>query len=217
MIKGIIFDCDGVVCDTNKIWVAAYRKTARMVGIKKSLSDKFITRKFGDTYWNVLQSVVGDEKIKQAYPLLMDYINSDIWLENLKPLPHTEEVFSELRSMGIKLAVASGNTNKILQRTVGKVGMTKYFDALVSADEVENAKPAPDLLLKAASKLGISPRDLIYVGDAPNDVRAAKSAGMRVVVALTGALEPGPARSLHPDWVINDLSELILIVEKEIS
>ena len=216
MIKGVIFDCDGVLCDTHTIWVAAYRKVARMVGVKRYLSEKFITRGFGDTYWNVLQSIVGEHKIKKAYPLLMNYINSDEWLEKLKTLPYTEQILTKFKSKGLKLAVASGNTHKVLQRTVGKVGITKYFDALVSASEVEKSKPAPDILIKAARKLSIPSEHLIYVGDAANDVRAAKSAGIRVASMLTGALDRNLAESLSPNWILNDLSELLPIVEAEI-
>jgi HAD superfamily hydrolase (TIGR01509 family) len=213
MIKGVIFDLDGVLADTNSMWVQLYRGIIHKLGISGNLSDDQITKNFGEKFQIVLEELVGKENLEEATKMLEKRINSEDWVNNIKPTPHALEVLEHLREHKFKLGVVSGNRAKILKRSLRILGMAKYFQTTVGADEVKKAKPSPEALLKALSELNLSKSEVIYLGDHQNDVKSAISAGIKVAVVLTGALNHKKARELEPDWIIPDLSRLLKILE----
>ncbi len=213
MIKGVIFDLDGVLEDSNKSWISLYRDISHKVGISGKLSDDEITKDFGEKYEVVLEGLVGKEKLSQALQMLRHTLESDAWTRDIKLTPHSLKVLDNLEKRGTRLAVVSGNTSKILERAIKTLGIGNYFHSIVSSDDVGKAKPDPEGILKALSSLGIPKSEAVYVGDAANDVMAARRAGVRVAVVLTGALNRGKAEEIRPDWILQDLQGLLKIVQ----
>jgi HAD superfamily hydrolase (TIGR01509 family) len=105
----------------------------------------------------------------------------------LRPLPGAEEALARARARG-KVALASGSPPAVIRTVVERFGWR--FDAICSADEVERGKPAPDVFVLAARRLGVAPAECVAVEDSANGIAAAKAAGMRVI-AVGDA--PGPA------------------------
>ena len=213
MINGIIFDLDGVLADTSSMWIGLYRNITHKVGISRTLSDDEITKNFGEKYELVLEGLVGKANMGRALPMLENKIYSEDWLNSLKPTPHSPEVLERLGKIGLKMAVVSGNKSDILHKILKSLGFENYFQTTVGADQVRKAKPDPESLLKAISVLNLKKSEVIFIGDATNDVKAARAAGIRVGVVLTGALKEKKAKELEPDWILPDLSKLLNILK----
>ena len=83
------------------------------------------------------------------------------------------------------MAVASGGSRVVVEKTLQMVGISDWFDEVVSSDEVKNGKPAPDIFLEAASRLGVAPADCVVFEDGRAGIQAALAAGMEVVTVPT--------------------------------
>jgi len=108
-------------------------------------------------------------------------------LEVLDTVELLEEVASFARENRgkIPMAVASGGSRVVVEKTLQSVGISDWFDEVVSSDEVENGKPAPDIFLETALRLGVAPEDCVVFEDGRAGIAAARSAGMEVVVVPT--------------------------------
>jgi HAD superfamily hydrolase (TIGR01509 family) len=121
----------------------------------------------------------------------------------LPPMPGLHAALVRLAGAGLPLAVASSGTRTYVEHVLERLGVAGAFAAVVSGEEVASGKPAPDVYLLAAERLGAEPADCVAVEDAPPGIAAARAAGMRVVAvphARTEALDLNRA-----DVVVADL------------
>ena len=109
------------------------------------------------------------------------------YLEVLDTVELLEEVASFARENRgkIPMAVASGGSRVVVEKTLQSVGISDWLDEVVSSDEVENGKPAPDIFLETALRLGVAPEDCVVFEDGRAGIAAARAAGMEVVVVPT--------------------------------
>jgi HAD superfamily hydrolase (TIGR01509 family) len=109
------------------------------------------------------------------------------FLQYLDTLELIQEVasFAEENRGKVPMAVASGGSRVVVEKTLQMVGISDWFDEVVSSDEVENGKPAPDIFLEAASRLGVAPGDCVVFEDGRAGIAAALAAGMEVVTVPT--------------------------------
>ena len=109
------------------------------------------------------------------------------YLKNLslvELIPSVAKIAEENRGK-VPLAVASGSSREVVEKTLQVLGISDWFDEVVSSNEVPNGKPAPDVFLEAASRIGIAPEDCVVFEDARSGIIAARAAGMEVVVVPT--------------------------------
>lgn len=95
-----------------------------------------------------------------------------------------EDALRALKEAGLKLGIATNGSGTAAKGIMASLGFVDLFDIMVGADMVENGKPAPDMILLACERLGVEPRDSVYVGDAPEDMVAGRAAGCRALVAV---------------------------------
>ncbi len=107
----------------------------------------------------------------------------------------------ELRRRGVPVGVASSSPRERLRRTLGRVGLLDFFDVTVSGDEVANGKPAPDMFLLAAERLGVAPEACVAIEDSPPGVASAVAAGMTTIGVMR---VPGTEASLAAAHVVVD-------------
>ena len=105
----------------------------------------------------------------------------ELFEAELTPFEDAVQTARELRSRGIPVAIASSSPRERLDRTLATAGLGGLFDVTISGDEVARGKPAPDIFLAAAERLGVVPDDCVAVEDSPIGVEAALAAGMTVV------------------------------------
>ena len=109
------------------------------------------------------------------------------YLKNLslvELIPAVVKIAEENRGK-VPLAVASGSSREVVEKTLQVLGISDWFDEVVSSDEVPNGKPAPDVFLEAASRIEIAPEDCVVFEDARSGIIAARAAGMEVVAVPT--------------------------------
>lgn len=180
MIKAVIFDWDGVLVDTEGCWVTAD---------KRMLAEHCIDYDGGNRH--LLTGRNQKECVQvfiEKYGLPLDVEKAiQLRLAKLKEIyatvgnvlmPGALELIKDVKAKGLKLAIASGSSKEILEFLVRKQGVYDYFDYVVSTDAVKNGKPAPDVYLFVAKKLGVLPAHCVVFEDAESGVRSAKAAGM---------------------------------------
>jgi HAD superfamily hydrolase (TIGR01509 family) len=178
-----IFDCDGVLVDSEPI---AARLTAESVSeLGWAMSPELAKREFlGDTFANIIRRV--EEKLGRQVPAdwparSQARLLAALELE-LTPVKGVCEALEALASAGVTLAVGSQGSHQKMQLTLGVTGMLPFFEGRIfSATQVARPKPAPDLFLLAADTLGFAPRETVVIEDSTRGVKAALAAGMRVL------------------------------------
>jgi len=147
-------------------------------------------------------------------PILLSQSHRNYQSDNLHLVhlfPSTEKVLAKLSRRGLKLAAITTRSLRTSVRSLEMTGIAKYFDIIISAEDVSFHKPHPEPLLKALDVLGAKPEEAIMVGDTRADIMAGKNAGTKTVAALYG-FGGERLRELGPDYSINELSELLTLV-----
>lgn len=210
MIRGVIFDMDGVLCDSEPLIAeAAGRMFKQRHGLDVTAEDfkPFVgageDRFLGgvaEKYGHRLE-MPGDKDT--TYAIYLDIIRG-----RLTPLPGAVSFIAACRARGLRLAVATSADQVKLEGNLKEIGVPRStFDACVSGSEVARKKPEPDIFLAAAERLGLAPAECLVVEDAPNGVRAAKAAGMRCL-GLTTTFSAAQLRASGADWIAPDLAHV---------
>jgi HAD superfamily hydrolase (TIGR01509 family) len=212
--KAIIFDHDGVMVDTEPLHSRAWTQVLETYGIKPNLHENGLVHQVGITInanWEILKSVY---KLTEDTELL-EAQRGQLYLAQLKrskPMPGLEKLLRELRGEkqngNLKIAIGSSSNREYIQIALNTFGFTDDFDLIVSGQEVAHGKPAPDIYLKAARNLGISPENCLVMEDTSAGVTAAKSAGIKVI-AIPNAYTRGHDFS-NADKVVNSLEQVDL-------
>lgn len=207
MIRGILFDMDGVLADSEQYISKAAIMMFSEFGVTVKVED---FRPFTGTGENRYLGGVAEkygvkadiEKIKaRTYQIYTEIIKG-----NLKPLPGAVNFVKACREKGLKTAVATSADKIKMEANLREIGIpSEMFNATVNGLEVENKKPWPDIYIKAASKIGLDPRECLVIEDAVSGIKAAKSAGCRCL-ALTTSFD----RSLleEADWICENLENV---------
>lgn len=178
-ITAVLFDMDGLVLDTEKLYTRFWQESANALGYpmtkEQALGMRSLNRGVGLAK---MQSYFGPEvdydKIRNKRIELMDAF---VEQEGVTLKPGIHELLAYLKEHGIKTAIA---TSSPLERTLlylGSVGLEQSFDELVSGYMVEKGKPEPDIYLYAAEKLGVKPSECMVLEDSPAGILAAYRAG----------------------------------------
>jgi phosphonatase-like hydrolase len=139
--------------------------------------------------------------------------------ETLAPLPHAEAVFRALKKQGIRVALNTGFTRSITDTILHRLrwdDRSPLIDQVICSDEVANGRPHADMIDVLMEDLGIeSPAQVLKVGDTEVDVEEGRNAGCgRVVSVTTGAYTREQLQAYGPDFIIDDLQELLPIIEQ---
>jgi HAD superfamily hydrolase (TIGR01509 family) len=187
----VIFDCDGVLVDSELITNRVFAKMINELGVHLTLEDmfeRFVGRSMAyssNLIASMLKRPIPDDFVEQYRIRTTAALHAE-----LEPVPGIESVLNELNARGVPFCVASSGSHEKMRTTLGITGLLSRFeDRLFSATEVANGKPAPDVFLFAAKKAGVAPSRCYVVEDTPAGVMAGVSAGMTVFeyCALTPA------------------------------
>ncbi|MGI6212447.1 MAG: HAD family hydrolase [Anaerovoracaceae bacterium] len=205
MKRGAIFDMDGLLVDTEREYTKIWKEMAEKRGIQ--LPDDFEERtkgRGGEENYRVLESFYHEDGRK----LFLEW-QDQVRLRFAEAVPAKKgaaEILDFFRGQGAKIAVASSSDRDIVLDFLKKAGLAGHFDAYVCGDEVPNGKPAPDIFLRAAAELGLSPEDCYVFEDSTLGILSASSAGC-VPVMVPDTLEPGPDIRKKAKVVCRDLAD----------
>ncbi|MEX0982506.1 MAG: HAD-IA family hydrolase [Bacteroidales bacterium] len=206
MIKAVLFDMDGVLLDSEEFINRAGVEMFREKGFEVNPEDFLLFTGMGeDRYLGGVAekySIPFDVNIdkKRTYEIYGDLVHN-----NIDPLPGVIEFIEKCKLKGLKIAVATSADQVKMEINLKEINLpVSTFDATINGLEIKNKKPAPDIFLKAAERIGADPSTCLVVEDAVSGVKAGKSAGAKVL-ALTTTFS---AEELsHADWIAEDLSE----------
>jgi HAD superfamily hydrolase (TIGR01509 family) len=213
-IKHIIFDCDGVLVDSEPLSMRADVMLLQRYGIEISEAEAH-HRFVGTTFQAMLGMMT--QQFGTVFPEGLHEVKNrmveDLYHAELKSVAGIETVLQTIKAKGISMSIASNSPKKRVELAVKLTGIASYFDAITSFEDVRQGKPAPDVFLKAAERAGTAPVQCLVVEDSLTGATAALAARMRTV-GFTGThaeLEQHAMalRALGVTTVIAEMRELI--------
>jgi HAD superfamily hydrolase (TIGR01509 family) len=208
MTRAVVFDLDGVLIQSEEVWDAVRERYVvdhggryddevqrAMMGMSAPEWSRYLHEEAGvrEEPEDINRGVV--ERMLEAYRRELPLLPGA-----LEAVRRTAEVFP--------LALASSSNREIFEEVLELAGLAEYFRATVSSEEVERGKPAPDVYLEAARRLGARPEACTAVEDSRAGIRSAKSAGMRVVAIPNASYPPDEEALGLADAVVGSLDEL---------
>ncbi|GAB1693188.1 HAD family hydrolase [Krasilnikovia sp. M28-CT-15] len=207
-IAAVVFDLDGVIIDTEGVWEEVRRgyvaehgraflpdSQQRMMGMSTGEWSRHLSQEVGvgRTPQEVADDVLG--RMAQRYA---------------GALPLIPGAVAAVRRLGERfpLALASSSARILIDQVLATAGLTDAFRVTLSTEEVDRGKPAPDVYLAAARRLGLAPGDCAAVEDSSNGLRAAAAAGLAVVAVPHGGYPPAPDALALASLVVDDLDDL---------
>lgn len=181
--KAILFDCDGVLVDSEKIYVEVERDHLARIGLDYSLDD-YMSRfqgLSGVDFWAALDAdhqALGKGPLPETFAPELDAATMERINQELSEISGIKQLLDAHE--GPRAVASSSRLNRLIHK-LQHTGLYPYFEPhIYSGEQVENGKPAPDLFLFAASKLGIAAQDCLVIEDSSNGVKAGLAAGMTV-------------------------------------
>jgi beta-phosphoglucomutase len=209
--KGIIFDLDGVICFTDELHYLAWKKLSDRLGI---YFDKEINNRLrGVSRMQSLEIIL--ERSKTSYTQeekeLFAVEKNAYYVESLKLMSEKDveedvvATLKQLKSNGVKIAI--GSSSKNAKTILKRIGLIDMFDAISDGDNITRSKPDPEVFIKAAEYLGISPKDCLVVEDAEAGIDAGIAGGFKTA-GLGGASKYD--KTLYPLREFKDLLSILL-------
>jgi HAD superfamily hydrolase (TIGR01509 family) len=208
-IEAVIFDLDGVIVDSEIWWDEARREFAAQRGRSWSEADRAAVMGANSRQWSAtmrerLELDEPDTRIERA---IVDAVVERYRHEGAPEIQGAVEAVRRIAGAW-PAAVASSAHRQVIDATLEATGLAGLFRVVVSSDEVERGKPAPDVYLEAARRLGVQPARCLVVEDSMNGVRAAKAAGMTCVLVPNATIPPAPGADELADVVLERLADL---------
>ena len=184
MIRAVLFDMDGTLIDTEKYYRVFWPKAMAEFGYhmtdEQVLSMRSLGRPFAPAQ---LKAWFGEELDYYAIRARRTQMMEEcLDREGISLKPGAVEILETLKKRGIIAAVATATPPERTEKYLNQTGIRKYFSQIISAVQVKEGKPSPDIYLYACDQLGLSPEECLAVEDAPNGVMAAFRAGVRAVM-----------------------------------
>ncbi|MBV9162397.1 MAG: HAD-IA family hydrolase [Pseudonocardiales bacterium] len=202
--RAVIFDLDGVLVNSFEVMREAFTIAyAEVVGPGRPPFEEY-SRHLG-RYFPDIMLIMGLPQNMEA-PFVRESYR----------LAHRVTVFNgvldtvrTLRERGLLLAVATGKSGPRARSLLDQLGVLSLFDHVIGSDEVARPKPAPDIVVHALNRLGVSPQDAVMVGDAVTDLASASAAGVPAVAALWGETDEAELVRAQPDAMLREPGELL--------
>lgn len=204
MKKAVLFDIDGTILDAWDFVIGAFKYTVEFHGLKKP-AEKVLKSARGKPLLDFYQTA-----FPNLDPKILAKTHDDFQKDKFdrhKLFPKAKNLLKKLKKRGFLLAAVSNRTRVSLQLSLKIVGIDKYFDLVLSAEDVANPKPHKDHLLLALKHFQVSPKNAFMVGDTDHDIMAGKNAGVRTV-GVTFGFWGKSIKETKPDYIIDDLTEL---------
>ena len=190
-IQAIIFDLDGTLVDSEPNYYESDKKLFTEYGIE--LTEEMKIKYIGIGSQAMMEDIKAKFNIAESIEILLAKKNQyyvDIAKGNTMVFPEMLKFLEILKAKKFPMAVASGSSPEIIEMVISMTHIKKYFDVILSAEEVKRGKPAPDIFIETAKQLGIAPGNCLVLEDSQYGVEAAKSAGMYCISIPFPTSEP---------------------------
>ena len=205
--RGIIFDFDGVLIDSEPFYLRSVNVILAECGAPQ-LSREEYQEHIGSTArltWEALAKRNNFPDPPSSYQDRYEVVLEGVLQDELQLRPEAKALLATIAGIGVKRGLATASRRKWMALKLEKLGLVDYFDAAVCSTDVRRTKPAPDIYLMAAERMGLSTDDAVAIEDSPSGIRAAKAAGIRTIglrTDMTTGLDLSQA-----DEIIHNLQE----------
>jgi HAD superfamily hydrolase (TIGR01509 family) len=207
-VAAVVFDLDNVLIDSEELWAAAREGVTREYGGRWRDTAQQEMMGMSSTEWSRwLHDELGvrlePEEISRAVVERLD----TVYRQRLRLMPGARETVERLAGRR-PLAVASSANKPLIELALDLSGLRPWFKAVVSSEEVEHGKPAPDVYLEAARRLGVDAHGCAAVEDSTNGLLSARAAEMKVIAVPDRRYPPSPEALAVADVVLDSLEKL---------
>lgn len=215
-IKGVISDMDGVILDTEKLYVRFWCEAANFYGYPMQTHHALSIRSMARVYAiERLKGYFGEDfDYYTVHDKRIELMDKYIEENGIEPKCGAEELLQFLKENGYKTALATATAPERTKSYLSRLGLYEYFDEIVCASMVKRGKPQPDIYLCAAERLGLKPQECIALEDSPNGIKAASAAGCKTVMVPDLDLPTDEVKPLLYD-VAKDLIEVKRIITQK--
>lgn len=184
MIKGIIFDMDGLMIDTEKLLSRFWQEAAKFHGFDMTHEDVLGIRSLAAKYAEPkLKAKFGEDfDYKSIRAKRIELMNAFILENGIEVKKGLLELLEYLKEKNYKIAVATATDLERTKMYLNKIGIFEYFHKIICGSMVENGKPQPDIYLKACEELELEPKECIALEDSPNGILSAHRAGCKPIM-----------------------------------
>jgi HAD superfamily hydrolase (TIGR01509 family) len=208
VIEAVVFDLDGLLLDSEQVWDEVREAFTRERGGRWHEQAQSDMMGMSSTEWS---RYMHDELGLPEPPEELNRLVVERMEERYRErLPLIEGAVDAVRRIGERwpLGLASSSNRPLIDLALELMGVADLFKVTVSSEEVGRGKPAPDVYLEAARRLGVRPENVVAIEDSANGIRAAKAAGMRVVTIPNPHFPPPDDVLAQADLVLESLAEL---------
>ncbi len=216
--RAVVFDLDGTLVDTAPDILAYLNELLAELG-RSGLEPDAVRAMIGDGVRTLLIRGLeasggvptGIDLDRLFHRYLERYTKDPVRLS--KPFEGVIETLDRLQTTGIKLGVCTNKPQRPTDRLLSKLGLDRYFGAVIGGDTLPVKKPDPTHLLTALEQLDVEPKQSVLIGDSETDLKTARAAAIPCILVSFG-YTPIPARQLSADYIIDHFSELIPVLKK---
>lgn len=201
----IIFDLDGTLTQTNELIFASFNHVAEKYSNRIYTSQEIVAM-FGPPEEGALEQIVGKERLDDAMDDFLHFYEAHH--PRMAELhAGVRDILSFLKEHGLLLAVFTGKGKHTTLITLEKFGIKEYFDIVVTGNDVKNHKPSGDGILKVMKRFELEPDQVLMVGDAVSDVKAAHEAGVAVAAVLWDSYAKERVMQMDVDFMFHSVEE----------
>jgi len=208
VIVAVVFDMDGVLIQSEEVWDAVRGAYVRERGGRYDDEIQRAMMGMSSTEWSrYLHDAAGVPDAPEEIDAAVVHRMLDAYRERLPLIPGAVEAVRRLADR-FALGLASSSNRELIDTVLDVAGMAPFFSTTVSSEEVARGKPAPDVYLETARRLGVDPTECAAIEDSHGGIRSAREAGMRVIAIPNPTYPPGDEALALADVTVGSLGEL---------
>jgi HAD superfamily hydrolase (TIGR01509 family) len=208
LIDAVIFDLDGLLIDSESVWDEARREyVAEHAGTWREDATRAMMGMASIEWSRYVRDQLGVDRPPETISEEVAQRVSDLYREHLPLLPGAREAVQRLAARW-PLGLATSSNREVIDLVLELAGLASAFRATVSSEEVGRGKPAPDVYLEVARRLGVSAESCVAIEDSQNGILSASAAGMRVIAVPNSEFPPGAEAMEAAALVLDSLDQL---------
>lgn len=213
-IRGILFDFDGTLANTNDLIFSAFEHTFAQF-LHRKVSREEIVKTFGLPLAEAMALYAPSPDMIMDMRAVYRQFNLEHHDEMIKTIDGVADALAALHRQGLKMAVVTSKKSPMANRGLKCCGLEAFISAVVGCDDTVNNKPHPEPMFKACSMLDVLPQECICVGDSPFDLQSGQRAGaLTAAVRYTSFDWKQMLRDGNPDFILNNMLDLLPVIDK---